>query len=99
MSSYYCPQCGENFESSECLDEGGILRCPNCIRPRVLVRGRILVAVGLILLMASTQIFPPYVPALGILVGGGLCIMGFIRGIRRRRVRVAEEDALDDWEE
>jgi DNA-directed RNA polymerase subunit RPC12/RpoP len=84
---YFCPRCGENFSSVDCKAEGELLRCPDCPQVRVMMRGRGLVAVGLIVLLVTTQVLPPYLPVIGILVGGGLCVTGMTRSIRQRMAR------------
>jgi hypothetical protein len=52
-----------------------------------MMRGRGLVAVGLIVLCVTTQVLPPYLPVIGIMVGGGLCVMGMTRSVRQRMAR------------
>jgi hypothetical protein len=56
-----------------------------------MMRGRGLVAVGLVILFVTTQVLPPYAPAIGILVGGGLCVTGLIRSIRQHLARKRSE--------
>jgi len=97
MKPYFCPQCGNDYSAAECLDEGGLRRCPACVRPRVLLAGHILIAIGLLILFGSTMILPPYVPAAGIMIGGALCITGLVRTIRRRRRR-REHDGDDEFD-
>ncbi len=93
MDLYFCPRCGGNFNSAECHREGELLRCPDCPDTRVMMRGRGLVAVGLVILFITTQVLPPYAPAIGILVGGGLCVTGMIRSIRQHKARKRTEQA------
>jgi DNA-directed RNA polymerase subunit RPC12/RpoP len=85
MDMYFCPRCGQRYEADECLDEGGLLRCPQCRTPRVLVAGRILIATGLVIAMLSAMIFPPFVIIGGVVLGGALCVTGLARSIRQRR--------------
>jgi DNA-directed RNA polymerase subunit RPC12/RpoP len=87
MNLYFCPRCGGNFSSAECRQEGELLRCPDCPDTRVLMRGRGLVAVGLVVLFVTTQVLPPYAPVIGILVGGGLCVTGMVRSIRQYKAK------------
>lgn len=91
MGMYFCPRCGEQLEASACVDDGGILRCPDCRTVRVLVRGRILIASGLVLVLLATQLVPPFVLVLGVVLAGGLCMLGLFRVIRQRRVRRVED--------
>ncbi len=91
MDLYFCPRCGGNFSGADCKQEGELLRCPVCTDVRVMMRGRGLVAVGLVILFVTTQVFLPYAPVLGILVGGGLCITGMVRGVRQRMAKKRSE--------
>jgi len=84
---YYCPKCGGSFDASACIEQGELLRCPECPTIRVKLRGSFLVALGLLILFVCTQIMVPYVPTMGILIGGGLCTTGIIRSIRHRQAR------------
>ncbi len=95
MDAYFCPQCGESFEASECREVNEILRCPYCVNSRVLLRGRILVGLGLVIAFGGAMVPVPYLAGLGVLIGGGLCVMGFIRSLRHRRVR-RERRELDE---
>jgi len=68
------------------------------VEPRVLIQGRLLVVGGMLALFVSTFTLGPYIPVLGILIGGGLCLTGLIRALRRRRLRTGLEAELSEEE-
>ena len=85
MDMYFCPNCGQTFQADECIEEGELLRCPNCLKPRVLINGRILITIGMILLMLTMTITLPYVWLGGIVLAGALCMTGAVRVFRQRK--------------
>ena len=107
MDAYFCPQCGESFEASDCREVNSTLQCPYCMNSRVILRGRILVALGLAIAFGAAMVPVSYLTTLGVLVGGGLCVTGLIRSLRQRRIRrklreldesdFPSEDELDDY--
>ena len=84
MEIYFCPRCGGTFDANSCIERGEFLLCPECVDFRVKVRGRFIVAVGILILFAAPLVPVAYVQAAGILIGGGLCVMGMVRSIRKR---------------
>ena len=95
MDAYFCPKCGESFEASECREINSSLQCPYCVNSRVVLRGRMLVALGLAIAFGAAMVPVGYITALGVMIGGGLCITGFIRSLRQRRVRGKQRE-LDE---
>lgn len=91
---YFCPRCGQSYDSSQCIEDGSLLRCPRCRTSRVLMRGRNLIGLGVIIAMGASLVQPPYVYVTGIVLGGALCVTGLVRSIRQRRARRRSE--LDD---
>ncbi len=100
MDTYFCPNCGQTFRSDECIEEGQLLRCPNCVKPRVLLNGRILITFGMIMLMITMTITLPYILIWGIVISAALCINGAIRVFRQRRARSKySSESEDDFED
>ena len=92
MNTYFCPNCGRNYDAEDCIEQGELLRCPQCPDYRVMMRGRMLTAFGLLILCVATQVAFPFVLTAGILVGGALCITGMIRSFRQIRARRRHRD-------
>jgi len=98
---YFCPRCGQSYDSSECIDQGSLLRCPQCPGSRVMMTGRTFTGLGLIIAFLSSFVFSPYpyVIVPGIMVGGGLVLTGLVRSLRQRRARRRFDDDEDSFEE
>ncbi len=99
MKLYFCPHCGRSYDSSECIEEGVLRRCPMCAEKRCLLLGRVLTGAGMAILFISTTIlgFRVFVP--GIVFGGGMCVLGFVRSLQYRSARRRYDAELDDSDE
>ncbi len=97
MDTYFCPKCGESFQSYTVIKDGELLRCPNCENSRVLVKGKIFVALGLAIIFLATVTMSYLIP--GTLVGGALCLTGAYRMVQERRAKRAhyydDEEYID----
>jgi hypothetical protein len=78
------------------VENNSFLRCPDCPKVRVIWRGRVLVTAGLLIAFSGTLLPVPYITTLGVVIGGGLCVTGFVRSLRQRwllnRLREDESD-------
>lgn len=92
MKMYFCPRCGQDYDASQCMEDGSLLRCPQCNKPRVLMRGSSCIALGLVLAIAATAIPHPYVRVMGNVLAGGIILTGAARSVRQRWARRAFDD-------
>ena len=96
MKMYFCPKCGQEYEKLECIEDDVSIRCPQCVSPRVLIRGSVLIGAGATIAMLATQLIPPFVLVAGILISGGLCMTGLVRALRLRHAKHRNNDLDDD---
>lgn len=92
MKLFFCPACGRDFESDECVNDGASRHCPVCANRRVLMKGTTFIAVGMVLAMLATQIIAPFVLTTAVAAAGGLCLSGIVRVWKHHRaIRQAEQ--------
>lgn len=89
MRTYFCPSCGQSYESKDCRRTGGALaiwalECPTC-QCSLQLSGAAFIVAGLLTCLFLGLILCEEAQVLGIILGAAFVAVGIIRLVRRWR--------------